>query len=67
VTVKAQRGVAAVVDAAISITMSEGSLVVTPPGDQSRYGAVHGLTRALLANMVEGVKEDSRGLWRLSG
>ncbi len=37
--------------------MSEGSLMVTPPAERSRYGAVHGLTRALLANMVEGVSK----------
>jgi large subunit ribosomal protein L6 len=58
VTVKGPKGeLRRSFDAAMSITMSEGSLVVTPPGDQSRYGAVHGLTRALLANMVEGVSK----------
>ena len=44
-------------DTAMTIAMSEGSLVVTPPGEESRYGAVHGLTRALLANMVAGVSK----------
>jgi large subunit ribosomal protein L6 len=58
VTVKGPKGeLRRSFDAAMSITMSEGSLVVTPPGEQSRYGAVHGLTRALLANMVEGVSK----------
>lgn len=63
VTVKGPKGeLRRSFDAAMSITMSEGSLVVTPPGDQSRYAAVHGLTRALLANMVEGV---SKGFERM--
>jgi large subunit ribosomal protein L6 len=58
VTVKGPKGeLQRSFDAAMSIALSEGSLVVTPPGDQTRYGAVHGLTRALLANMVEGVSK----------
>lgn len=58
VTVKGPKGeLRRSFDAAMSITNSEGTLVVTPPSDQVRYGAVHGLTRALLANMVEGVSK----------
>jgi large subunit ribosomal protein L6 len=56
VTVKGPKGeLRRSFDATMSISMNEGSLVVVPPGDQARYGAVHGLTQALLANMVEGV------------
>ena len=58
VTVKGPKGeLQRSFDSTMSITMNEGSLVVIPPGDQPRYGAVHGLTRALLANMVEGVSK----------
>ena len=58
VTVKGPKGeLQGSFDSTMSITMNEGSLVVTPPGAQTRYGAVHGLTRALLANMVEGVSK----------
>ena len=58
VTVKGPKGeLQGSFDPTMSITMNEGSLVVTPPGEQTRYGAVHGLTRALLANMVEGVSK----------
>ncbi|MBU0983912.1 MAG: 50S ribosomal protein L6 [candidate division Zixibacteria bacterium] len=32
-------------------------LVVTRPSDQKRHRALHGLTRALIANMVEGVSK----------
>jgi large subunit ribosomal protein L6 len=36
----------------------EGSeVLVTRPSDQKRHRALHGLTRALIANMVEGVSE----------
>jgi len=44
-------------DPAMSIAMKDGSLVVTPNSVQRGYGAIHGLTRALLANMVEGVSK----------
>lgn len=41
--------------AAMSITLKDGSVVVSRPNDQKMYRALHGLTRSLLANMVEGV------------
>jgi large subunit ribosomal protein L6 len=37
------------------VTVSDGQIVVTRPSDQPRHRALHGLTRALLANMVAGV------------
>ncbi len=40
---------------AMSIALKDGSLVVSRPSDQKIYRALHGLTRSLLANMVEGV------------
>ena len=40
---------------AISLKQEEGNLVVTRPDDEKQSKALHGLTRALLANMVEGV------------
>ena len=39
----------------MSISLAEGALVVTRPSDERRHRALHGLTRSLLANMVEGV------------
>lgn len=36
--------------------LEEGRLLVTRPSDQPRHRALHGLTRALLANMVTGVE-----------
>jgi large subunit ribosomal protein L6 len=35
----------------------DGTIVVTRPSDSSTHRALHGLTRALLANMVQGVAE----------
>ena len=40
------------------IAMEDRNIVVTRPTDSAQHRALHGLTRALLANMVEGV---SRG------
>jgi large subunit ribosomal protein L6 len=38
----------------------DGQLVVTRPSDQRQHRALHGLTRALVANMVTGVSEGFR-------
>jgi len=39
----------------MSITMQNGSLIVSRPTDSRVHRSLHGLTRSLLANMVEGV------------
>src|SRR5436190_19936543 len=39
----------------IKVAQQDGNLVVTRPDDERQSKALHGLTRALLANMVEGV------------
>ncbi len=39
----------------ISIAVEDGQLVATRPTDQIRHKAMHGLYRALIANMVTGV------------
>jgi len=38
------------------LSLEDGQLVVTRPGNQPYYRALHGLTRALVANMVAGVE-----------
>jgi large subunit ribosomal protein L6 len=40
---------------AISLKQEEGNLLVARPDDEKQNKALHGLTRALLANMIEGV------------
>lgn len=44
----------------ISVSQEEGQLVVTRPSDAPSVRALHGLTRALLANMVTGVSTGFR-------
>ncbi len=39
----------------ISITLNNNSLIVSRPSDSRVHRSLHGLTRSLLANMVEGV------------
>jgi large subunit ribosomal protein L6 len=39
----------------IKVTQADGNLVVERPDDEKQSKALHGLTRALLANMIEGV------------
>ena len=41
----------------ISVKMEEKHLVVSRPSDEKQFRALHGLTRSLLANMVEGVSK----------
>jgi large subunit ribosomal protein L6 len=41
----------------MSVIMEGNSLTVTRPDDSQKHRAYHGLTRSLLANMVEGVSK----------
>lgn len=41
----------------ISIEIEDGQLLVTRPSDIAKHRALHGLTRALVANMVQGVSQ----------
>lgn len=39
----------------MKIVVEDGKIIVTRPTDQKRHKSLHGLTRSLVANMVEGV------------
>lgn len=39
----------------LRVTVQDGSIVVERPSEDRRHKSLHGLTRSLLANMVEGV------------
>jgi large subunit ribosomal protein L6 len=39
----------------ITVTLENGTLTVTRPSDDPQHKALHGLTRTLVSNMVEGV------------
>jgi large subunit ribosomal protein L6 len=41
----------------IDVQLADGTVVVRRPTDLDRHKALHGLTRALLANMIRGVTE----------
>lgn len=41
----------------MSVGLDEGEVKVTRPSEQARHKALHGLTRSLVANMVEGVTD----------
>ncbi len=45
------------IDRDIKINVAEGEVTITRPTDQIRHRALHGLYRALVANMVKGVSE----------
>ena len=47
-------------DQDMAIALRENQITVTRPSDSKRHKAMHGLTRALLANMVTGVSEGFR-------
>jgi large subunit ribosomal protein L6 len=42
---------------AIEVKEDDGKIVVTRPTDRGEHRALHGLTRSLIANMVQGVTE----------
>jgi large subunit ribosomal protein L6 len=56
VRVKGPKGeLARTIPAEMSAAIEGGVLTVTRPSDEPRHRALHGLTRTLLANMVDGV------------
>jgi|SRR5690606_8855520 large subunit ribosomal protein L6 len=58
VTVKGPKGeLKQEFDRDINIELKDGVIHITRPTDQNRHKALHGLSRALLANMVKGVTE----------
>ncbi len=56
VTVTGPRGTAErTVHGDLSVVLEDGAVVVRRPSDEHQHKALHGLTRTLIANMVEGV------------
>ena len=51
----------------IGVKLEGGDLVVTRPNDEKQSKALHGLTRSLLANMVEGVTNGYRKALEIQG
>jgi len=58
VSVKGPKGeLRQTVDRDMAIALDDGTLTVERPTDRGPHRALHGLTRSLLANMVEGVTD----------
>ncbi len=58
VTVKGPKGeLKQAIDRDITVEVKDGEVTFSRPTDQGRHRAMHGLYRALLANMVKGVTE----------
>jgi large subunit ribosomal protein L6 len=58
VTVKGPKGtLTQKMDSDITVEVKDGVITLTRPTDQKRHKALHGLYRALIANMVKGVSE----------
>jgi large subunit ribosomal protein L6 len=61
VTVKGPKGQLALdVHPEMAVTQNDGVIVVDRPTEERRHRALHGLTRALLQNLVTGVSEGFR-------
>jgi len=56
ITVKGPKGeISRATHADLTLALEENAVVVRRPSDESRHKALHGLTRTLVANMVDGV------------
>ncbi|MBP3888706.1 MAG: 50S ribosomal protein L6 [Cellulosilyticum sp.] len=54
-------------DSAMNIALEENNVVVTRPNDLKRNRALHGLTRTLIANMIEGVTNGFTKVLEING
>lgn len=68
VAVKGPKGTLAIdIHPEMKLTQEDGVLAVERPSDERRHRALHGLTRALVANMVQGVSEGFRKSLTIEG
>lgn len=59
ITVKGPKGtLERIVNDNISIKLDNGVIVVTRPNDEKENRSLHGLTRTLISNMIEGVSNE---------
>lgn len=52
---------------AVEVSIADGKLTVTRKGDAKLHRSAHGLTRTLIANMVEGVSKGFRKSLEITG
>ena len=68
VTIKGPKGeLKQLIDSDFQVKQEEGSVLVERPTEQKRHKAMHGLYRALIANMVEGVSNGYKAQLELVG
>jgi len=68
ITVKGPKGeLKQVIDRDIKVEAKEGEIIISRPTDQIRHRALHGLYRALIANMVTGVTDGFKKQLELVG
>ncbi|BAH37930.1 MAG TPA: 50S ribosomal protein L6 [Gemmatimonas aurantiaca] len=68
VTVKGPKGeLSRVLPADIVVSQEGAELLVKRPSDEERHKALHGLTRTLVANMVEGVTTGFKRVLEITG
>jgi len=51
----------------MTVALEDGNLNVTRPSDEENHRALHGLTRSLVANMVEGVTQGFKKQLEITG
>ena len=51
----------------ISVKQEDGNLLIERPSDEREHRALHGLTRALIANMVTGVSDGFKKTLKIEG
>jgi large subunit ribosomal protein L6 len=52
---------------AMSVAKENGEIVVSRPSDEEQHKALHGLSRTLVANMIEGVTKGYRKTLEITG
>ena len=68
ITVKGPKGeLARTIHADLSVAVEDVGVVVRRPSDETRHKALHGLTRTLVANMVEGVTKGYQKALEIQG
>ena len=68
VTVKGPKGtLERKLSADMNIAIEDGHVVVTRPSDLKRFRELHGLTRTLIANMIEGVTKGFEKTLEING
>jgi len=68
ITVKGPRGeLSRKVHPDMQVKVENGTVTVERPSDEDRHRALHGLTRSLIANMVEGVTQGYKKQLEITG